>query len=177
MACNHDYIQPGTKVTCIDPCRLKKADPRFPNRECLTVGKQYTCTGKSSNGQTFSVKDDAGLTRSFKCYGDKYFETARKPTGSFGACGALAASSCSSNCSDSTDDAEGGTIPLTQFFCKIGEDAALVVDCAAGTCSTAIAGPGGCGAPVCTNKISQSSRCGTVATNERNKCAPLCPGA
>ena len=174
MACNQDYVKPGTKLTCQDPCRLKKADSRYSSRECLTKGKQYTCNGVSANGQTFSVQDDAGITRSFKTFGDKYFETARKATGSFGACGALCNQAFNAGL-DVLTDLGGGTLPLSQFYCQTGALSSIIVDCAAGTCSSAIAGASG--AAVCTNLITPSARCGSVAQSERNKCAPLCPGA
>ena len=174
MACNHNYVTTGTKLTCQDPCRLKKADERYDNRQCLTVGKQYTCNGVSSNKQTFSVTDDAGLKRSFNVNGDKYFETAIKPTGSFGACGAICNKAFDAGL-DVLTDLTSGLVPLTQFYCRTGALSAIIVDCAAGTCSSAIADASG--SACCTNLIAPSGRCETVAQTERNKCAPLCPGA
>jgi hypothetical protein len=165
---DHDYIRPGMKVKCVDKCKLKKAHDKYPNRCALTEGKEYKCTSVASNKQTFKVKDDAGMERSFKCYGDKYFAEAREPQGSFGSCGGFVNKCASAGLSHCAGGDACGTKPKSLFYCKIGPNKSVTIDCEAGSCHFSTG-------TMCETLFTTSSRYVALADMECNKTSPLCP--
>ena len=174
MACNQDYVKAGTKLTCKDPCKLKKFDKRYPNGKALTVKKEYTCKGQTDGGKNFEVVDDGGCTRKFPVQGDKYFETSREDNGSFGGCAGFVSAQCASGCESNAD--EDGSKPQELFYCKTSENSGLIVNCKEGSCRQAIAPEAGCSSgATCDTVCTTSSRCTSLAETECNKTSPLCP--